>query len=125
LLYNPLMARSHRSTAKTQHRAAELRNSATTAESRLWAYLRLKRIRGARFRRQHPIGRYIVDFCAPEANLIIELDGSQHLRQVNEDSQRTQFLESRGYRVLRFWNSDVQNDLDGVVKSIQDALTKP
>ena len=103
-------------------RATELRNDPTEAEAKLWAYLRLKRINGSRFRRQHAIGRYVVDFCSPEAMLIIEVDGSQHLQQQEHDAERTRYLESKGYRVLRFWNTDIQNDLEGVVKRIQDTL---
>ncbi|HET6845952.1 MAG TPA: DUF559 domain-containing protein, partial [Anaerolineales bacterium] len=75
------MPRPPRSTDKIMQRATEVRNSSTEAEARLWAYLRLKRIRGVRFRRQHAIGNYVVDFCSPKARLIIEVDGSQHLRQ--------------------------------------------
>lgn len=104
-------------------RATELRNSPTDAESRLWAYLRLKRTDGLRFRRQQAIGRYVVDFCAPDAKLVIEVDGSQHIQESNQDAERTAYLESKGYRVLRFWNSDVLNELDGVVQRIRQALS--
>jgi very-short-patch-repair endonuclease len=103
-------------------RGAELRNNATEAEARLWAYLRLKRTHAMRFRRQHAIGRYVVDFCSPEAKLIIEVDGSQHIRQEEQDAQRTAYLESQGYRVLRFWNTDVMNDIEGVARQIQEVL---
>ena len=103
-------------------RAARLRNEPTSAEARLWAYLRLRRINGFRFRRQHAIGRYVVDFCSPEARLILELDGSQHLQQTARDAERTDYLESQGYRVLRFWNSDVMQDIEAVAQVIKDAL---
>jgi very-short-patch-repair endonuclease len=77
---------------------------------------------GIHFRRQHAIGKYIVDFCAPRKKLIIELDGSQHLEQRDYDAERTQFLEAQGYRVLRFWNSDVINTTDAVLQVIWNAL---
>jgi very-short-patch-repair endonuclease len=105
-----------------QRRAAELRHNQTEAESKLWQALRAHQTEDVHFRRQHAIGNYIVDFCAVRRKLIIELDGSQHLEQAEYDQQRSQFLQSKGYRVLRFWNSDVMNDLNGVIGVIQDAL---
>lgn len=110
------------STPKMQRRAAELRHNQTEAESKLWQALRAHQTEDVHFRRQHAIGNYIVDFCAVRRKLIIELDGSQHLEQAEYDQQRSQFLQSKGYRVLRFWNSDVMNDLNGVIGVIQDAL---
>lgn len=104
------------------HRAGELRRNLTPAEQRLWAVLRNQQINGVRFRRQHAIGNFIVDFCAPHQKLIIELDGSQHFEQEQYDAERTAFLESQGYRVLRFWNMDVMKDLRGVITAIQNAL---
>ena len=77
---------------------------------------------GVSFRRQHAIGRYVVDFCSARHRLIIELDGGAHLEQTLSDSQRTAALRSRGYRVLRFWNHQVMNDIDGVSRAILDAL---
>jgi very-short-patch-repair endonuclease len=74
------------------------------------------------FRNQHAIGKYIVDFCAPRRKLIIELDGSQHLEQEAYDAERTAFLESKGYRVLRFWNNQVMNEIEGVLHVIYAAL---
>jgi very-short-patch-repair endonuclease len=74
------------------------------------------------FRRQHAIGSYVVDFCSPKHKLIIELDGSQHLDQGDYDTERTAFLKSRGYRVLRFWNYDVVNGIDGVLHVIEITL---
>ena len=73
---------------------------------------------GVHFRNQHAIGSYVVVFCAPRKKLIIELDGSQHLEQEEYDNERTVFFKSKGYRVLRFWNNDVLNDLDSVLKVI-------
>jgi len=76
------------------------------------------------FRNQHAIGNYIVDFCAPRKKLIIELDGSQHLEQKEYDEERTKYLESRGYRVLRFWNNDVMKDVENVLKVIWSVLNE-
>ena len=102
------------------HRAAELRREPTPAETKLWARLRAHRLGGIGFRRQHAIGPFIVDYCAPRQKLIIELDGSQHLDQEEYDAERSAFLESMGYRVLRFWNSDVINNVEGVLGIILD-----
>ena len=78
-----------RSNPKTMRRAVELRRNPTEAEAKLWKYLRAHRLRGISFRRQHAIGNYIVDFCAPRAKIIIEVDGSQHLGQREYDAERT------------------------------------
>ena len=74
------------------------------------------------FRNQHAIGNYIVDFCSPRKKLIVELDGSQHLEQEKYDTERTEFLKSKGYKVLRFWNNHVMNDIDSVLNVIWDTL---
>jgi very-short-patch-repair endonuclease len=113
---------SRRSTPKTLHQAGELRKQTTPAEKKLWAYLRLMREDGVRFRRQHAIGPFISDFCAPRKKLIIELDGSQHLEQKEYDKERTDYLESQGYKVIRFWNNDVMNNSESVIVSIKLAL---
>ncbi len=99
-------------------RAHSLRKEPTPAESRLWAYLRGNKIKGVYFRRQHAIGKYVVDFCSIKRKLVIELDGSGHLAQQESDEQRTKYLESQGFTVIRFWNTQVLNDMDGVVKAI-------
>ncbi len=104
------------------HRAGELRHELTLAEQKLWAYLRLMREDGVRFRRQHAIGTYITDFCEPHKKLIVELDGSQHLEQEDYDSERTKYLELQGYKVIRFWNNDVMNNIEGVILAITYAL---
>jgi very-short-patch-repair endonuclease len=106
----------------TYQHAHDLRYNSTEAEANLWTYLRSHRLRNVHFRRQHPIGKYIVDFCAPRQKLIIELDGSQHLDQEDQDMERTSFLASKGYRVIRFWNHEVSNHLDGVIMVIEQAL---
>ncbi len=94
----------------------------TPAEVKLWARLRAHQLNGIHFRNQHAIGKYVVDFCAPRKKLIIELDGSQHLEQKEYDSERTVYLESKGYKVIRFWNSEVMNDIEGVLLAILQKL---
>ena len=110
-----------RTTPKGYEKARQLRKELTPAERKLWAVLRNDQL-GVSFRRQHAIGSYITDFCCIKKKLIIEVDGSQHLKQIEYDNERTAFLESQGYRVLRFWNNEVQNDLNGVFRRIQIAL---
>ena len=92
------------------HRAGELRHELTPAEKKLWAHLCTMREDGIHFRRQHAIGPFITDFCAPRKKLVIELDGSQHLEQEKYDEERTKYLESKGYKVIRFWNNEVMNN---------------
>ncbi len=89
---------------------------------KLWAYLRARRLRGVIFRRQHAIGPFVVDFCSPRHNLIIKLDGSPHLQTEEQDARRTEYLASNGYRVLRFWNNEVMEDINAVIASIVEAL---
>lgn len=110
-----------RTTPKGYENARRLRKELTPAERRLWACLRGEGL-GVNFRRQHAIGPYIADFCCIKKKLVIELDGSQHLEQAEYDQRRTEFLQTRGYRVLRFWNRDVMHDLDGVLRAIIHAL---
>ncbi|MBI4314795.1 MAG: endonuclease domain-containing protein [Chloroflexi bacterium] len=102
--------------------ARKLRKGPTPAERKLWAYLRGNKLHGVNFRRQHAIGKYVPDFCSVKAKLIIELDGSQHLKQEEYDNERTRYLESQGYRVIRFWNNQVLNDIEAVVRAIAIAL---
>ncbi len=111
-----------RTTPKLFERAKALRRDMTEAESRLWKHLRAHRMDDVHFRRQHAIGNYIVDFCAPRRKLVIELDGSQHLEQKAYDAERTEFLKAQGYKVLRFWNHDVMNNLDAVLTVIWSTL---
>jgi very-short-patch-repair endonuclease len=77
---------------------------------------------GVTFRRQHAVGNYIPDFCSPKAKLIIELDGSQHLEQEEYDDERTNYLESQGYKVIRFWNNQVLTEIDNVILAILNEL---
>ena len=107
-----------RSTPKNYHRAIQLRKEPTNAEAKLWAFLRGNKLDGVNFRRQHAIGKYIVDFCSLKKKLVVELDGSQHLEQEEHDQGRTLYLKSEGYRVIRFWNNQVMNDIEGVIKTI-------
>ncbi len=108
----------------TRQRAHDLRHNQTEPESKLWTYLRTHRLGDVHFRRQHTIGKYIVDFCAPRQKLIIELDGSQHLDREQQDQVRSSILSSKGYRILRFWNNDVMNNLEAVIVSIEQALSE-
>jgi len=102
----------------------ELRREGTPAERVLWRQLNNKKFNGVKFRRQEPIGNYIVDFVSFEKKLIIEIDGGQHNEDslVDKDSQRTQWLNSQGFRVIRFWNNDVLENLQGVLLQIQTFL---
>jgi very-short-patch-repair endonuclease len=93
----------------------------TDAERRLWRELRLRKI-GGRFRRQHPIGGYIADFACLEAWLVVEIDGGQHAEAVEADGVRTSALEAEGFRVFRFWNNEVFENIEGVVQRIAEAL---
>jgi very-short-patch-repair endonuclease len=109
-----------RSSAHTMHRAGALRKVPTPAEAKLWAALRGDKLDGVNFRRQHAIGKYIVDFCSPKNKLVIELDGGQHTDLEDYDKSRTEYLESEGYHVLRFWNYEVVGKIDRVLKAIHD-----
>ena len=115
------MPRPPRSNPKTRTRAIELRKELTPAERKLWAHIRNDQL-GVNFRRQHAIGNYIPDFVCIEKKLIIELDGSQHLEQEEYDEERTKYLEAEGYRVIRFWNNEVTNNIDGVILAILHAM---
>ena len=104
--------------------AKELRSNMTNEESKLWYHLRAKRFFGLKFKRQVPIGNYIVDFLCPDKKLIIELDGGQHNEDnnISYDSERTKYLESEGYTVLRFWNNDVNKNTESVLETIKNTI---
>lgn len=106
-------------------RAKAMRREPTPQEEALWRRLRGKRLGGWKFRHQSPIGGFIPDFCCPRARLIIELDGSQHGEREGYDAARSRFLEREGYRVLRFWNNDVDANMEGVLTAIEAALSAP
>jgi len=85
----------------------------------LWSKLRARQIEGCKFRRQAPIGKYIVDFVCHEKRLIVELDGGQHAENCETDRQRDKWLGEQGYKVLRFWNNDVLTNIEGVLETIK------
>ncbi|MEQ1616303.1 MAG: endonuclease domain-containing protein, partial [Hyphomicrobiaceae bacterium] len=97
-------------------RARALRNSMAESEWLLWSVLRKRQLSGCRFRRQHPMGPYVVDFICLEKGLIIEVDGGHHSDpdQIRHDEVRTRWLEERGFQVMRVWNTEVFDNLDGV-----------
>jgi very-short-patch-repair endonuclease len=102
--------------------ARQLRANATEAEQKLWSRLRKKQLDGFQFRRQYSIGPFFVDFICLEANLVIEVDGSQHADEEDQDERRSGFLRANGFRVLRFWNFEVMSDVDSVVERIAEVL---
>ncbi len=108
-----------------RERARRLRRDQTAAERRLWTRLRGRQVAGANFRRQQPIGPFIVDFCCPDMRLIVELDGGQHATRVEYDMGRTAFLASRGYRVIRFWDNEVLQETEAVLERIVQAVIDP
>lgn len=116
--------KSKRSYPSTMSKARSLRKSMTAEERKLWVFLRNHQVLGIGFRRQHAIGPYVVDFCAPSVKLIIEVDGSQHLDCSEYENDRLQFLLAKGYNVLRFWNNEITNDIQSVIviiiQTIQD-----
>ena len=101
--------------------ARRLRRDSTSVELRLWNRLRSRSIDGYKFVRQEPIGRYVVDFVCRDRRLIIEVDGGQHADNMR-DQTRDQWLREHNYRILRFWNNDIMNNMDGVLETIAGAL---
>jgi len=101
--------------------AKKLRKNQTEAEKELWSELRREQLKGIKFRRQQPIGGYIVDFVTFELNLVIEVDGGQH-HENKEDEDRDEWLEDEGFTVLRFWNNEVLDNIDGVLKEIRGKI---
>ncbi len=102
-------------------RARQLRHDTTPAEQILWERLRHRQLHGLKFRRQHPIGEFIVDFYCAECRLIIELDGAAHAQQRERDQERTDILERQGYHVLRIKNAEVEQDIEYVLQRIAAA----
>jgi len=107
----------------TLDRAKNLRKNLTDVERKLWYLLKNRSLVGHKFRRQHPVGPYIVDFVCLNRKLIIELDGSQHNEQLAYDAKRAAYLKNNGFRLLRFWNNQVLENMDGVLTVILNTLT--
>ena len=101
-----------------KQRSRDLRKNLTDAEQKLWQKLRSKQIYGHKFRRQFALGNYIVDFICLDKRLIIEVDGGQHMENVIYDSQRDEWLKNQNFKVLRFWNNQVLNEIDSVLEII-------
>ncbi len=107
---------------RQRNRARELRRNETDAEHRLWMRLRASQLEGAKFRRQHPIGPFIGDFCCVERKLVVELDGGQHADDMARDEKRTAWLAGQGFSVLRFWDHEVLQNMDAVLERIVAVL---
>ena len=107
---------------QTRLRARQLRRNPTEVERLLWQKLRFWQVGGFKFRRQKPLGNYIADFVCFEGRLIVEIDGGQHADQRIYDTKRDTWLRQAGFIVLRFWNSDVLENMDGVLHVIEENL---
>ena len=105
--------------SKLTHYAKNLRKNSTKVESLLWSRLRARQFQGIKFRRQQPIENFIVDFVSFEKRIVIELDGGQHKMNKEKDNERDRFLANNGFTVLRFWNNDIVENLEGVLEVIQ------
>ena len=110
--------RARNVTAASVSRARQLRKQSTDAEKILWCHIRSRQLAGYKFRRQAPIGKYIVDFLCYEQKLVIEIDGGQHQLRSKSDSERTNWLEAQGFRVVRFWNNQVLAETEAVLDAI-------
>jgi very-short-patch-repair endonuclease len=116
------MKHNHRirgTTPEIEQAARKLRNNLTVAESRLWSALRNKQLEGLRFRCQHPVGNFILDFYCPACKLAVEVDGEIHVQQIDYDEARTSELAKYGYKMLRFTNEQVMNNLPQVLEEIK------
>jgi len=111
----------HQATLTARTNAKALRVGMTDGERRLWSRLRSEQL-GVKFRRQHPLGSYVLDFACLDLKLGVEIEGSQHLDQVPYDARRQRFLAAQGFRVLRFWTNEVLAQTDAVVMQIQDEI---
>jgi very-short-patch-repair endonuclease len=112
----------YRVTKNSREKARTLRISSTEAEKKLWRLLRSRQLASIKFRRQVPIGPWIVDFVAFEQKVVVEADGGQHA-EVGQDLRRDADLAARGFRVLRFWNHDILKNPEGVMEALSEALT--
>ena len=109
---------------RDEQRPQELRRNSTDAERKLWQALRARQVAGAKFRRQHTVGTYIVDFVSFDATLVIELDGGQHADQIAYDQARTASLHAAGFHVLRYWNNQVIAEIDSVLDDIHRLVSE-
>jgi len=100
--------------------ARNLRKKSTDAEKLLWTHLRAKQLEGLKFRRQEPIGNYVVDFVCFSERIIVEVDGGQHATERDKDDERSRWLEGQSFKVLRFWNSEILTNIDGVLEIIRE-----
>ncbi len=107
-----------------RQKAKQLRSNSTDAERNLWAHIRNRRLEGWKFRRQLPVGRFIVDFACAELRIIVEIDGGQHAEQIIYDLNRTKILQSKGYKVVRFWNNEVLGNIEGVLEALTLTLSQ-
>ena len=105
--------------------AKNLRKKSTDTENYLWLFLRNRQIEGIKFRRQEPLGRFILDFVSYERKLVVEVDGGQHVLEKEKDKERDEWLSSQGYEVLRFWDHEVLKNKDGVLEVIREKLLTP
>jgi len=102
--------------------AKKLRNNPTPQEKIMWQLLRKKNFNGLKFSRQYPIGKYIVDFVCRRKKLVIELDGGQHnqIEHIIYDNERTKYIESKGFKIVRFWNNEIDTNLEGVYQKLKE-----
>ena len=109
---------------KLKQNARNLRNNMTEQERKLWNIIRNRNFYGYRFLRQYVIGQYIVDFICREKKVVIEIDGGQHNESENieYDKQRTKYLENKGYKVIKFWNNDIDSNIEGVYQHLQNVF---
>ncbi|MEW6516108.1 MAG: endonuclease domain-containing protein [candidate division FCPU426 bacterium] len=103
----------------------QLRENMTDVERKLWYSLKDRRFGGLKFRRQHPIGPYVVDFYCAEKHLVVELDGGQHAMNEKQDQEWSRYLELQGYKIIRFWNNDIQNNIEGVLQRLSEYICDP
>ena len=106
-------------------RARQLRKAMTDAEQVLWARLRRRQLYGLKFRRQQPMGNYIVDFVCLEKKLVVEVDGGQHADRAEYDARRSRWLEDQGFKVMRFWNNQVLVETEAVIQAVANVLSPP
>ena len=107
-------------------RARNLRKGSTEQERIIWGLVRNRQLNGLKFVRQYPIGKYIADFACRRLKLVIELDGGQHNEDdnINYDNERTKYMEAEGYRVIRFWNNEIDNNLEGVYERLLEIISE-